>query len=153
MLKRARSTAATGRATSINASVQSDLGIPEIPKINGELILQVFTHRSLRRASCPPEQYDDNERLSELGAKALEACVTHALFDRRPMLDSSEIVVSKLQRVELLPPYPDSLPRRGTSDTENRDSFGRNHREMGVDVQYEYESQMPSRCPPIAGYC
>jgi dsRNA-specific ribonuclease len=57
---------------------------PIIPKLRGDVILQVFTHRSLRG-------YD--ERLPELGSTVLDAIVTHILFSKVPPLRVSEIQV------------------------------------------------------------
>ncbi|TFK36878.1 hypothetical protein BDQ12DRAFT_736619 [Crucibulum laeve] len=67
---------------------------PPLPKIGGDLILQVFTHKSLRRktGSDNPEHYGDNERLSELGKIALEATVTNYLFMKRPFLTAAEMI-------------------------------------------------------------
>jgi len=67
--------------------------IPSLPKITGDIILEVFTHRTLRFPGAPPasEEYGDNERLAELGAKALDTAVTYALFCKRPMLTAAEL--------------------------------------------------------------
>lgn len=54
---------------------------PLLPKITGELILQVFTHKSLRRSTgILHDECSDNERLAELGSKVLETVVTYNLF-------------------------------------------------------------------------
>ncbi|TFK77266.1 hypothetical protein BDN72DRAFT_830435 [Pluteus cervinus] len=71
---------------------------PTLPKIKSELILTVYTHKSLRRASSPAE-YDDNERLAELGKQVLRVVVTNILFSVKPML--SEVAIRK-RREELL---------------------------------------------------
>lgn len=70
--------------------------VPPIPKLQGEIILEVFTHRSLRFHGAPLDQdseYGDNERLAVLGEKVLEAAVTDALFRQRPMLKGTDIEV------------------------------------------------------------
>jgi hypothetical protein len=59
--------------------------LPELPKITGDIILEVFTHSSLQGS---------NERLVELGRTVSEAVVTHLLFHRRPFLGASTITVS-----------------------------------------------------------
>lgn len=69
--------------------------LPPLPKINSELILQVFTHISLRRWSERPEDHGDNERLILLGQLALDATVTCALFGKRPLLTAPEIMVRR----------------------------------------------------------
>lgn len=69
--------------------------LPPLPKLTSELILQVYTHVSLRRQTgVGPEEYGDNERLIELGKAVLDALVTNVLFNRRPMLKAGEICVS-----------------------------------------------------------
>ncbi|GLB35985.1 putative double-stranded RNA binding motif containing protein [Lyophyllum shimeji] len=64
---------------------------PPLPKVSSDLILQVFTHISLRRSTGRAEDYGDNERLIQLGKAALDASVTCALFNKRPMLNTPEI--------------------------------------------------------------
>ena len=66
--------------------------LPELPKLSGEVLLEVFTHRSLRLA-CHAK-YRDNERLSVLGSHMLDMVTTQLLFSRKPMLTRSEIEVS-----------------------------------------------------------
>ncbi|GJE85783.1 ribonuclease 3 [Phanerochaete sordida] len=78
--------------------------IPPIPKLQGEIILEVFTHRSIRFPGAPVNQdseYGDNDRLAVLGEKVLEAAVTDALFRKRPMLKGSDI---EKRRKEILLP-------------------------------------------------
>lgn len=66
--------------------------LPSLPRISGDIILQVFTHRSLQRSyGGTLEDNSDNERLAILGKTVLEAVVTHSLFKRRPPLATSEI--------------------------------------------------------------
>ena len=70
--------------------------VPPIPKLQGEIILEVFTHRSIRFPSAPINQdseYGDSDRLTVLGEKVLEAAVTDALFRKRPMLKGGDIEV------------------------------------------------------------
>ncbi|KAF5384825.1 hypothetical protein D9615_001373 [Tricholomella constricta] len=71
--------------------------IPPLPKVTSDLILQVCTHISLRRSTGGPEDYGDNERLTQLGMMALDATVTYALFNKRPILRTSEICVQREQ--------------------------------------------------------
>ena len=68
---------------------------PALPTIEDhELFLEVHTHRDLK----PPPQGDlawgDNERLADLGAKALDAVVTYHFFEQRPCLSAEDIAVS-----------------------------------------------------------
>ncbi|KIJ21919.1 hypothetical protein PAXINDRAFT_64403 [Paxillus involutus ATCC 200175] len=67
--------------------------LPELPRLSGESILEVFTHRSLRLA-CHAK-YHDNERLSLLGRHTLETITAQLLFHRRPMLTKIEIETQK----------------------------------------------------------
>ncbi|KAI0734672.1 ribonuclease III domain-containing protein [Fomitopsis betulina] len=68
--------------------------LPVAPKLRGDIILEVFTHRSLRFPGAPineDSEFGDNERLAVLGEKVLELAVTFALFTKRPMLKSVEL--------------------------------------------------------------
>jgi len=68
--------------------------VPVLPRLNSDLLLQVFTHKSLRRPNVSPADYGDNERLGDLGKTAFDVAVTFALFERRPLLQASEIHAS-----------------------------------------------------------
>ena len=70
--------------------------VPPIPRLQGEIILEVFTHRSLRFPGAPLDQdseYGGTERLTVLGEKVLETAVTDALFRKRPIIPGPEIEV------------------------------------------------------------
>ena len=73
--------------------------LPSLPQLSTDLVLQVYTHPSLRRAGARPEDYGDNERLIPLGKAVLDATVTLALFHERPMLTATEISVRSLVSV------------------------------------------------------
>jgi len=76
--------------------------LPPLPKLTGEIILEVFTHRSLRFQGAPINEdsdYGDNERLAILGERVLETAVTDTLFRKRPMLKADEI---ETRRSEIL---------------------------------------------------
>lgn len=68
--------------------------VPPLPPLQSDLILQVFTHKSLRRPKVSPADYGDNERLSELGRAALDVAMTDALFRKLPYLGVADISVS-----------------------------------------------------------
>ncbi|KZT02407.1 ribonuclease III [Laetiporus sulphureus 93-53] len=75
---------------------------PPAPKLRGDIILEVFTHKSLRFPGAPTNEeseYGDNERLSVLGEKVLETAVTFTLFNKKPMIKAQEI---ESQRMEVL---------------------------------------------------
>lgn len=69
--------------------------VPPLPKISGDIILETFTHKSLRLEGSiySDEHSGDNERLSELGEKVVQLAVTEILFRKRPILGISEISV------------------------------------------------------------
>ncbi|KAI0079639.1 hypothetical protein K474DRAFT_1591679 [Panus rudis PR-1116 ss-1] len=74
--------------------------LPPLPALTGEIILDVFTHRSLRFPGAPTnDEYGDNDRLAALGKQALELAITDALFKKRPMLNAQDI---ESRREELL---------------------------------------------------
>lgn len=80
-----------------------DNSLPPLPKISGDIILQVFTHKSLQRSHGGTlEENSDNQRLAVLGNAALEAVVTHALFKHKPTLALSEIRVRIPPRIQYL---------------------------------------------------
>ena len=67
---------------------------PPLPQLTGDIILEVFTHKSIQYDG-PNSEYGDNTRLAELGSQALQMVVTRTLFDlKEPMLSVSEIAVS-----------------------------------------------------------
>ncbi|KAG6821357.1 hypothetical protein H0H93_014154 [Arthromyces matolae] len=65
---------------------------PPLPKVSSDLVLQVFTHISLRRTAESVEDYGDNERFIHLGQVVLDAAVTGILFNKRPILTTQEII-------------------------------------------------------------
>ena len=75
-----------------NRSSEDDFA--PLPNLRGDLILQVFTHKSMRRPGVSPDEYNDNERLVDLGKSAFEASFSRYFFYKRPMLKAYEIAVS-----------------------------------------------------------
>ncbi|KAK0464992.1 uncharacterized protein EV420DRAFT_1512273 [Desarmillaria tabescens] len=68
----------------------------QLPQLEPDTYLRVYTHKSLRRpCATSPDEYEDNERLSVLGEKALDAAVMTALFYERPLLGLSEMEAKK----------------------------------------------------------
>ncbi|TCD65654.1 hypothetical protein EIP91_002327 [Steccherinum ochraceum] len=66
--------------------------IPNPPRLSGDIILEVFTHRSIRFAGAPAnEDFGDADRLAFLGEKAFDIAVVDALFRQRPMLAVDDI--------------------------------------------------------------
>ncbi|KAJ7487417.1 hypothetical protein B0H11DRAFT_2013240 [Mycena galericulata] len=61
----------------------------ELPNLNQDTYLQVFTHKSVLRAD------QDNERLSVLGEKCLQMLLMDALLHQRPMLTICEITTRR----------------------------------------------------------
>ncbi|KAF8913028.1 hypothetical protein CPB84DRAFT_1841453 [Gymnopilus junonius] len=88
----ASSTASLKRSRSLDNHRRFDPSrVPPLPRINSDIALQVFTHRSLRRPNASPAHYGDNERLQELGKAAFDAALVYALFRRRPFLQAVDI--------------------------------------------------------------
>ena len=69
---------------------------PPLPSIDDpELLLQVYTHQSIQSDEQEfVENIGDNDRLEDLGAKALELAITQRLFDKKPLISAIEIAVS-----------------------------------------------------------
>lgn len=68
--------------------------LPQLPPIHSDLLLQVYTHKSLRRPNAAPVDYGDNERLACLGKSVFDLAITSILFQRRPFLKEADIAVS-----------------------------------------------------------
>ncbi|OBZ79351.1 Ribonuclease 3 [Grifola frondosa] len=68
--------------------------LPRIPQLSGDIILEVFTHKSLRFPGAPTNEdtdYGDSDRLSVIGETMLDGAVKIALFKMRPMLKAHEM--------------------------------------------------------------
>jgi dsRNA-specific ribonuclease len=81
------------KASEISSTPDNNLvaTMPDLPKLTTDIILDVFTHRSLQNQSHAPSQ---SERLAELGGRVLGQIVTDILFNQRPLLNAAEIAVS-----------------------------------------------------------
>ncbi|KAI0689885.1 ribonuclease III domain-containing protein [Cytidiella melzeri] len=106
-LKRQRSDLSTAPSSHTSSGAKMS-ALPSIPKLNGEVLLDVFTHRSLRFQGAPLDdssEYGDNIRLAVLGKAILHAAAIDTLFKKRPMLKADEIeeqlkVALSLENVE-----------------------------------------------------
>ncbi|KAG6817954.1 hypothetical protein H0H87_012422 [Tephrocybe sp. NHM501043] len=69
------------------------MDLPPLPKIDGDtdIILDVYTHRSLRPNLVMNDDYGDTDRLAEFGDRILRLAVTYHYFSKRPMLQANEI--------------------------------------------------------------
>ncbi|GLB35865.1 putative double-stranded RNA binding motif containing protein [Lyophyllum shimeji] len=68
--------------------------LPPLPKIEGDvdLVLDVYTHKSLRYEGAPlNDDYGDTDRLAELGGRILELAVTFHYYSKKPMLTAADI--------------------------------------------------------------
>ncbi|KAF8641033.1 hypothetical protein AX17_000678 [Amanita inopinata Kibby_2008] len=84
------------RARPTNFTNSTSRRLPPLPRITGEIILQVFTHRSLERSHGGTlDDNSDNGRLAVLGKTVLDAVTTHILCNRRPPLTMLEIHARK----------------------------------------------------------
>ncbi|KAL0570624.1 hypothetical protein V5O48_011341 [Marasmius crinis-equi] len=92
-LKRTHSQSSTSFSTNQGTATGSTsvvASLPPLPKLSGDYVCQVFTHKSLRRSEDASQE--DNERLSVLGAKVLDLAMTHLAFKSRPLMDSKELL-------------------------------------------------------------
>ena len=79
--------------------------LPPIPPIEGELMLEVYTHDSLnaRSGTITNDENGGSVRLATLGQKVLESAVMTNLFRRRPMHSATQLEVSHLSVVFVVP--------------------------------------------------
>lgn len=89
------------------ASVLPMASLPGLPEITGDIIMETFTHRSLRFDSVNPDSeedclHQDNQRLIELGDKALQLSVTNFLFHKKPFCKSLNIPVCISLKLSML---------------------------------------------------
>ncbi|KAI0048334.1 hypothetical protein FA95DRAFT_1678383 [Auriscalpium vulgare] len=66
--------------------------LPPLPTLQGEVMLEIFMHRSLSSGSLN-EDFGDSERLATIGKRVLSMAVAQILFDKRPMLDATGMEV------------------------------------------------------------
>jgi ribonuclease-3 len=72
--------------------------LPPLPHLDGDILLDVFTHSSLDYDAKPVNQdYGDNNRLAELGERVLSLAITQRLFYKKPLLTSLEIIEHREQ--------------------------------------------------------
>ena len=65
---------------------------PELPVINGDLILETFSHKSLTMGYDPEKSFD-NERLAILGESVMQTIVTNYLYNKRPIISAEDMSV------------------------------------------------------------
>lgn len=69
--------------------------LPPLPPLDGDLLLEVYTHSSLYYEGRPiVEEYGDSERLAVLGSEVLNLAIAQRLFNKRPMMTAAEAKVS-----------------------------------------------------------
>ena len=70
---------------------------PPAPHIDGEAILTIFVHKSLKAASGAAEKngspYSDRKKLSTIGNRMLLAAYSLVLFDKKPMFSAEDLEV------------------------------------------------------------
>lgn len=67
---------------------------PKLPKVDCELLLEAYTHKSLRKTVGNVEdRLRDNERLAVLGKSVLGLVITGILYKQKPRRDADEIEV------------------------------------------------------------
>lgn len=67
--------------------------LPPIPPIEGELMLEVYTHDNLnvKAGAITSDEHGGNVRLATLGESVLQSAVMNNLFRRRPMFSSDQL--------------------------------------------------------------
>jgi hypothetical protein len=70
--------------------------LPPILPIDGELMLEVYTHESLntKRGAITVDEHGGGAQLATLGDKVLVSAMMNNLFRRRPMLSATQLQVS-----------------------------------------------------------
>ncbi|KAJ3511383.1 hypothetical protein NLJ89_g4129 [Agrocybe chaxingu] len=73
------------------------MSLPALPRIDGDidLMLAVYTHKSLNMASHANNDWGDTDRLAELGAKVMDLVVTFHFFSQQPLMSTDEIRVKR----------------------------------------------------------
>ncbi|OJA19554.1 Ribonuclease 3, partial [Rhizopogon vesiculosus] len=70
--------------------------LPPLPSIQGELMLDVYTHRSmLSKEVDESTPHGNTERLAELGNSVLSMIVMYTLFSEKPMLPAHDLKMRK----------------------------------------------------------
>ncbi|KAF9502488.1 hypothetical protein BDN71DRAFT_1500607 [Pleurotus eryngii] len=71
---------------------------PKLPKVDCELLLEAYTHKSLRKPVGDVEdRLCDNERLAVLGKSVIGLVITGILYKQKPRRDAEEIEVELAQ--------------------------------------------------------
>lgn len=84
------------RSPSIALSDNMSSDLPPAPQIDGEAMLEIFVHESIRFSGIPmnaESPYGDGKRLRTLGHAMLDAAYSSILFSERPMLSAEELQV------------------------------------------------------------
>ncbi|KAH7916468.1 hypothetical protein BJ138DRAFT_1052838 [Hygrophoropsis aurantiaca] len=73
---------------------------PALPTLEGDIMLDVFTHRSMLSGITHDTTYGDTERLAELGESVFEMIITYILHSERPVLQADELMSKKERLME-----------------------------------------------------
>ena len=78
--------------------------LPPLPPIQGELMLEVFTHKSLDSEQGAPtaDEHGGSSRLATLGKRVLESVVMTTLFQRQPLYSATQLSVSRISTVAIV---------------------------------------------------
>ncbi|KAG2156605.1 uncharacterized protein EDB93DRAFT_1127472 [Suillus bovinus] len=72
--------------------------VPPIPPLHGDLMLDVFTHRTLTQGVLNDHTpHGNSDRLAQLGQSVMNTIVTYILFAERPMLSGEELKTKQEQ--------------------------------------------------------
>lgn len=73
--------------------------LPPLPSIQGELMLDVYTHRSMLSKEVDENTtYGNTERLAELGSSVLGMIVMYTLYAEKPMLPANDLKVRNTKK-------------------------------------------------------
>lgn len=111
-----------------------DPGLPPAPKIDGEAMLEVFVHRSLKLSGVPFKDgspFVDGKRLAVIGKRTLEVVYLDLMFYKEPVLEAENLLVSSFPVSTAMCPHP---YRHVAADRNHVAATGR---DMGVPLPME----------------
>ncbi|OJT05551.1 hypothetical protein TRAPUB_3638 [Trametes pubescens] len=74
-------------------------GLPPAPKIDGEAMLEVFVHRSLKLSGVPFKDgspFVDGKRLAVIGKRTLEVVYLDLMFYKEPVLEAENLLETRI---------------------------------------------------------
>ena len=88
------------------SDIQQKMTPPPLPPVQSDVVLAIFVHSSLK-VPMSDDRFGDGRRLAFLGQRVLRIVIAEILFEKRPMMDASELEESAHSRLECcLTPIP-----------------------------------------------